>query len=94
MRENLLRVTKRKKCHITCRQLRLTQEDQTDLTVLIFVKSILNGMKIVKKLGTGLLLIIPGKHLRRIILEEVLEKEGHRINMKGDHQRQDLQKNL
>ena len=91
MRENLLRVTKRKKCHITCSQLRLTQEEQTDLTVLIFGKSILNGMKIVKKLGTGLLLIILGKHLRRIISEEVLEKEGLRINMKGDQQRQDIQ---
>ena len=44
-------------------------------------------MKIVKKLKTGLLLIITGGHLRRIISEEVQEKEGHQINMKGDHQK-------
>ena len=83
--ENLLQV--KKKCHIICRQLRLTQEEQTDLTVLILGKSILNGMKIVKKLGTGHLLIIAGEHLWRIISEEVQEKEGHQINMKGDHQK-------
>ena len=44
-------------------------------------------MKIVKKLKTGLLLIITGGHLRRIISEEVQEKEEHQINMKGDHQK-------
>ena len=75
-------MTKRKRCHITCRQLRLSQKEPKDPIVLISGIGILNGMKIVKRLGTGLLLIITGENPRRVIPEgDPQKKEGLRINM-------------
>ena len=75
-------MTKRKRCHTTCRQLRLSQKEPRDPIVLISGKSILNGMKIAKRLGIGLLLIITGENPRKVIPEgDPQKKEGLRINM-------------
>ena len=93
-RENLRRVTKKKKCHITCRQLKLSQEEQTGPIALIFGGSILNGMKTAKRLGIGLPLTITGENPRRIISEEDLQREGPPINMTGDRLSIDLLKNI
>ena len=93
-RENLLRVTKKKKCHITCRQLKLSQEEQTGPIALISGGSILNGMKTAKRLGIGLPQTITGENPRRMISEEDLQIEGPPINMTGDRLSIDLLKNI
>ena len=95
-------MTKRKRCHTSCRQLRLSQKEPKDPIVLISGKSILNGMKIVKRLGIGLLLIITGENPRRVIPEgDPQKKEGLRINLIEGHPKsllnymtEDLQKKL
>ena len=71
----------RKRCHITCRQQRLTREEQKGLTVPTSVRSILIGMRIVRRSGTDHLQIIIG--------------ETPRINMTGGllkNMTEDLQK--
>ena len=87
-RENPHLAKTRKRCHITCRQQRLTREEQKGLTVPTSVRSILIGMRIVRRSGTDHLQIIIGETPR------INMTGGLQINITEDYLKKDLLKNM